>query len=197
MTKHYYSETQDSDITLRTGIVMIRGKAFQFITSSGIFSPKKIDIGTRLLVENMQLYGKKILDAGAGYGVVGIVAAALKPEAEVTMVEINERAATLAEKNARINKVNVRVVKGDFFKPLDNETFDCVLINPPIAAGMSKIRKFLEDSTSHLDSGGVIQLVARHNKGGSVIKKMMQEIFGNVEETKKGSGFRIYLSKKK
>lgn len=174
---------------------MLRGKTFKFLTSSGVFSPKSIDRGTLLLVENMQVNGKRILDVGAGYGVVGIVVAATHPGAEVTMVEINERAVELAEKNAYLNRVGVRIVQGSFFEPLEGEKFDCILSNPPMAIGMGKLGSFIGESKGHLKRGGTLQVVARHNKGGRMLEERMMGVFGNVEQTAKGGGFRVYVSK--
>lgn len=192
---HYYSKKPRSTVRLRAGMMMVRGRAFRFITSSGVFSPKAIDRGTLLLVENMRLHGGKILDMGAGYGVIGIVAAAICPEADVTMVEINERALELAKKNARLNGVSVRILQGDFFEPIKHEKFDCIVMNPPIALGMSKLGAFIADSRRRLNSGGTLQLVARHNKGGRMLEESMFKNFENVEQIAKGGGFRIYVSK--
>jgi 16S rRNA G1207 methylase RsmC len=54
----------------------------------------------------------------------------------------------------------------------------------------------IEGSKSHLERNGLLQLVARHNKGGKDLSKKMNEVFGNVKETAKGSGYRIYVSEK-
>jgi 16S rRNA G1207 methylase RsmC len=39
-----------------------------------------------------------------------------------------------------------------------------------------------------------LQLVARHQKGGKMLEKKMQEVFGNTETLAKKGGFRVYLS---
>ena len=48
----------------------------------------------------------------------------------------------------------------------------------------------------HLEENGNLQIVARHNKGGKELSKKMLEIFGNVKDIAKASGYRIYLSQK-
>lgn len=160
-----------------------------------MFSPKKIDSATLLLIANMEL-GNKILDLGCGYGPIGICAARLKPDSEVTMVEINERAANLAKKNIRSNKItNARVMESDFFEDV-SEDFDTILMNPPISGGLAKIYSAFEQSKEHLLPGGSLQVVARHNKGGARLEAWMGEIFGNVETLVKSGGFRVYKSVK-
>jgi len=54
----------------------------------------------------------------------------------------------------------------------------------------------VEQGRKHLSPGGLFQLVARHNIGGNEFKKKMLEIFGNVTETAKKSGYRIYVSQR-
>jgi 16S rRNA (guanine1207-N2)-methyltransferase len=44
---------------------------------------------------------RRILDLGCGYGVVGIIAAKLAPQAEVILTDPNERAVTLARRKGK------------------------------------------------------------------------------------------------
>ena len=54
----------------------IGGSVFSFETDPAVFSPGKIDAGTRAMLSEADLHpGDKILDLGCGYGVVGIWAA--------------------------------------------------------------------------------------------------------------------------
>ena len=40
----------------------------------------------------------------------------------------------------------------------------------------------------------LLQIVARHNKGGKTLMEKMDEVFGNVKDIAKKSGFRVYIS---
>jgi 16S rRNA G1207 methylase RsmC len=63
-----------------------------------------------------------------------------------------------------------------------------------MAAGRKICYKIIEEAKKHLKKNGTLQLVARHQKGGKMLEKKMQEAFGNVEAIAKKSGFRVYLS---
>ena len=192
--EHYFSSKQTSKEKQRTVGLFINGKNLRFKTSSGMFSPRKVDNATVLLIENMRL-GKRILDLGCGYGPIGIVAASLNPRSQVTMAEINERAVKLAMENAMMNHIpNAFVVRSDFFEKLGEERYDTILMNPPMAIGLKRIFDLIGECKDHLKSKGTLQIVARHGKGGERVEGRMKEVFGNVEEIAKCGGFRVYMS---
>jgi 16S rRNA G1207 methylase RsmC len=193
MTEHYYSKKPKSAPKPRLVSIIVNGKELDFKTSSSMFSPRRIDKATLLLIENM-LPGNKVLDLGCGYGPIGIVVAYAKPECSVTLAEINERAANLARENVALNKVSARVVESDFFRELQDEKFDTILMNPPIAIGMKRLFELIVECKEHLNARGSLQIVARHNKGGSRVETRMEEVFGNVETLVKSGGFRVYMS---
>ena len=102
----------------------------------------------------------------------------------------------LTKKNLKLNDVKGKTIQSDGFKKI-NEEFDAVLLNPPQVAGKDVCFMLIEESFTHLNKGGNLQIVARHNKGGKTLSEKMRSVFGNVEETAKGSGYRVYLSLKK
>jgi len=177
----------------------LRGMGFEFLTSSGIFSHKKLDLGTRLLVESMVLpESGRVLDVGCGYGPVGIVAARLVPGLEVWMTDVNERAVRLAERNCERNDVACVVREGDLYGPVGEMEFDVVLSNPPFSAGMRRVVEPLVDGAwDHLVEGGSLQAVVRTNVGGRALAGLMEGRFGGVEVLGRGSGFRVLRSVKR
>lgn len=196
MAEHYYSEEPTSELKIRQIKAILRGKEFIFYTGSGVFSPEKVDIGTTLLINDSIIEPEaKILDLGCGYGPVGIAIKKIFPETKVFMTEVNQRAVMLAKKNAKLNQTYVSIVQGNLYEGVKEEKFDIILVNPPMAAGKKICFEIIAQAKEHLTKGGTLQLVARHQKGGRELEKKMQEVFGNVEEISKQSGFRIYLSK--
>ncbi|MDP7180534.1 MAG: methyltransferase [Candidatus Woesearchaeota archaeon] len=194
---HYFSKEQKSPLRLSKITANLRNNQFEFYTGSGVFSLKKVDKGTILLIENSTIKPNwKILDLGCGYGPVGISIAKSFPETKVLMTDVNKRAIKLAKMSIELNKTaNVETKCSDKFEKID-QNFDTILLNPPQTAGKQLCFEMIEGSKSHLERNGLLQLVARHNKGGKDLSKKMNEVFGNVKETAKGSGYRIYVSEK-
>lgn len=73
--------------------------------------------------------GFRVLDVGAGSGVLAIAAA--KCGAEALAIEIDKRAAAIAEVNVRQNKIasRVRVIAGDGARHVARRNFDLVFAN--------------------------------------------------------------------
>lgn len=200
MTEHYYSEKQTSEFKPVKMLVRVLGIEFELYAAGGVFSAKKLDIGTRLLIESAKVRkGWKVLDVGCGYGVVGIAIKKKNPSAEVVMSDVNERAVRLAEMNIALHKLEAKAVQSDIFSNplLDSMRFDTILLNPPQTAGKQVCFSMIEQSREHLVKGGLLQLVARSQKGGKHLSKKMEEVFGNVRDTAKKSGYRVYESEKK
>jgi 16S rRNA (guanine1207-N2)-methyltransferase len=195
--EHYFSKRPTSEKNYGLVIAPLRGREYTFLTCSGVFSPTRVDLGTWLLVDSMQVNpNSKVLDIGCGYGVLGIVAASLAPGGSVTMVDVNERAVEFARKNVRRNGVlNAKVKRGDLYFPVSGEKFDVILSNPPFSAGMDVVFGIVSGGREHLNPGGSIQVVARHSKGGRRVEEKMREVYGNCETTGRRSGFRVYLSR--
>jgi tRNA1(Val) A37 N6-methylase TrmN6 len=86
----------------------------------------------------------RILDVGAGVGVVGLCVARRLAGAHITLVERDPQFAALARANIARNGLadRARVIEADITRPLGEcaeltgltESFDCVLANPPYHA---------------------------------------------------------------
>lgn len=194
--EHYYSKYQKSLLNLRKIRQKIKGIEFEFYTGSGVFSKEKIDKGTLLLAESMVVQqNSKVLDIGCGIGIIGIVAAKIF-NANVVMSDINKRAVMLAKMNAKLNGGSFQIYHGSLYQPIKQNNFGAVISNPPQTAGKEICFKLIEESKNHLKTGGSLQLVARHNKGGSTLSKKMKEVFGNLSILAKKSGYWVYKSVK-
>lgn len=197
--EHYFTEKPKSRLRRESFKTRIMGKDILINSSSGIFSVKEIDFGTRLLIENAKINGKEILDLGCGYGIVGIALKKMNPQIDVTMIDVNERAVKASKDNCASNTVDAKVLRSDIFShpDLKDKKFDTILTNPPFSAGKRLCFQFIEQSAAHLNKNGLFELVAPHNKGGESLKRKMLEVFGNAGEIAKKSGFRVYISIKK
>lgn len=198
MSDHYFSAKPSSSDKRGLIKATLRGKKYSFVTSTGVFSAKRIDTGTRVLVENMILPEEgRLLDMGCGIGVIGIVAAQENPSLEVHLTDVNERAFKLTRENMYKNKVtNCHVYHGNLYEPLGELSFDSIISNPPISAGMKKIVfPLVEGAYTRLNSGGTLQLVIQSNKGGKMLAKKLDEVFGSHDVLARKSGFRVLVAR--
>lgn len=174
------------------------GVELKFLTAPGIFSHRRVDTGTRVLIDSMTIPRTGcVLDLGCGWGPIGISIAAAHPETHVVMSDINKRAVWLAVENVKLNNVNAEVRWGDLYDPVEHMKFDTVITNPPISAGRDIITRAVSGARDILVTGGTLQLVVRSSKGRRAISQIMEQVFCNVEEIGKKSGYRVYLSQKR
>ena len=196
--EHYF--TAEPKSKPRFGLIRANlcRKPFKFLTASGVFSKDRIDLGTRLLIENMVLPDKGcVLDLGCGYGPVGITAAASNPCLNVFMVDINIRAVRLARRNVQMNNVNNALVKRGFlYEPVKDVIFDCVLTNPPVSAGMDTVKAMICEAPGHMVEGASLQMVVRSKIAGDRFCRLFEDAFGNVSVLARGSGYRVLNSQK-
>lgn len=185
---------------MRLGIVRasLRGRPFEFITASGVFSKKRVDLGTRLLIESMILPQEGIvLDVGCGYGAVGIAAAVFNPKLHIVMVDLNERAVWLTKQNIKVNHVsNVEVRRGYLYEPVKDLTFNCVLSNPPVSAGIETVKAIVKEAPICMKEKASLQMVLKSKVCGERLLTVFREAFGNVEVLARQSGYRVLMAEK-
>ncbi len=196
--EHYFAAYPKSKARLGLIRTCLRGEPFEFLTSSSVFSKKRIDLGTRLLIESMVLPEKgDVLDVGCGYGAVGIAAAAFCPNLHVVMVDVNARAVWLARQNIELNRVgNVEVRYGYLYEPVRDLTFNCILSNPPVSAGMDTVKTIIVDAPRFMASSALFQMVVRSKIAGKKLPSIFEETFGNVEVLARKSGYRVLMAEK-
>lgn len=193
MVDHYFTKRPTSRDDRGMILYRANGMDFKIITSSGIFSKKKVDDGTDLLIRNMEIEkGDSVLDLGCGYGIIGIAASKVN-DTRVTLTDINQRAVALAKKNLKRNKVkNAEVIASDLYQEVEEEKFHKILCNLPMSAGLETVYRIIDESFSHLEINGKLQVVVR--KGFKRIEERMKIMFGNVKTLDKKSGYRVFSS---
>jgi 16S rRNA (guanine1207-N2)-methyltransferase len=196
--EHYFTANPKSKP--RYGLIRtyLREKPFEFLTASGVFSRRRVDAGTRLLIESMLLPRSGCaLDVGCGYGAIGIAAAAFNPRLHVILVDVNSRAVWLARKNVEKNLVNnAEVRRGRLYAPVKDLTFDCVLSNPPVSAGLEIVKAMIVEAPKRMTCGGVFEMVLKSKVGSKRLRTVFEEAFGNVEVLARESGYRVLMSRK-
>ena len=126
--------------TFLATIESIRAERFEFQleTLPGVFSAKKLDAGSQLLLEALPKFighkpPRRIVDLGCGTGVLGIAAATLWPETQVLLADADARAIECAQLNIRRLGLGDRcqVVWWDALETPPDSRFDLALVNPP------------------------------------------------------------------
>src|SRR5438876_1110390 len=193
---HYFSREPKSKHEEFKIQAFLRGKQYTFITDSSVFSKRRVDTGTRILIENMEIKsGDVVCDLGCGYGALGIVAADLASNGAAFLIDSNKRAISLAARNIRLNRVSNGIAQaGSMFNPVEGRVFNVILTNPPIRAGKTLVNKFIEESFHHMAKGGVFYLVARTRQGAKTFKNETQRVFSNANYVAIQSGYRVDAS---
>ena len=167
---------------------VMRGKKLQFKTSSSVFSKEKIDFGTKVLVEAVDVKADEmLLDVGCGYGVIGISLSFFCDTA--VLLDINARACQLSKENIWLNRIsNAYVICGS---PPCVSKFEVVAMNPPLRAGKKVVFQLIEESKACLTSEGRMYLVARTRQGAKSIYAFMEELFSSVSYASLKGGYRV------
>ena len=166
-------------------------KNFSLYTDNGVFSKDKLDYGTRILLENIDINNLKgrVLDLGCGIGVVGIILGTLNKNISIDMVDINERAIILTKDNVKFNNINNNVFVSNVYSNI-NGKYNYIITNPPIRAGKEVVRKFLLGGYDYLTDDGILYFVMRKDHG---VKSMIKELVNiyEVDIVNKEKGFYI------
>ena len=170
--QHYFSAQPQA--SHRPGMVraILPDLYLELETDAGVFSPGRLDPGTRLLLEAAPPppASGNLLDLGCGYGPVACVLAARSPAATVWAVDVNERALELCERNAaRAGLPNVRcVTPGDSAVP---DRLDAIWSNPPVRIGKEPLHELLRGWLGRLD--GQAHLVVGRNLGADSLARWL------------------------
>src|SRR5699024_2330861 len=131
--EHYYSKDPQSTFVTETWEYSFNDILFTFTSGSGVFSKGRIDFGSALLIKSFQEppFKGNILDFGCGYGAIGIILAKIYENRNIHMIDINERAIKLANKNIEQNHItNAKVIHSDGTTVFSNkEKFAAVVMN--------------------------------------------------------------------
>lgn len=159
---------------------------------------------TEILVEEVikiaQKYNSpKILDLCTGSGAIAISIKKFVPNADITAVDISEKALEVAQKNAKRLDAEINFVKSDLFDKLENKKYDIIVSNPPYIRkdeikklseevqkepkialdggedGLDFYRIITEESINYLKTGSFLCFEIGYNQKNDVIKIIEDE----------------------
>ena len=177
----------------KTVKVIIKNTHLKFIVDNGVFSKKGLDFGTRTLLENIQGIKGDVLDFGCGYGPIGIFIKKTS-SSNVDMIDINDRAISLAKKNAKLNEVDVNIFKSNIYENIDKK-YDYIITNPPIRVGKKILYEILFKAKEYLKENGKLLFVINKNGGAKSVLKDLEKEY-EVDVITKNKGFYIICAKK-
>ena len=192
MDEHYF--TADPSVAFKRAPVhaSVWGQELDLVSGSGVFAQGRVDIGTAILFRETEPPAPGlILDLGCGYGLIGLAAAAAVPGADVTAVDVNERAVLLANENAaslgvadRFRAVTPDAVGAD-------ATYDEIWSNPPIRIGKEALHELLLTWLPRLAPGGRAVMVVGKNLGADSLQRWLGEQGYPTVRLASAKGFRV------
>lgn len=216
-------DTVDTDVAASFHAMLqrrIAGEPVAYLTGRQGFWTLKLEVGpatliprpeTELLVELAlaripERQPARIADLGTGSGAIALAIASERPKSWVIATDASSAALDVARRNAISNSIaNIEFRRGDWFAPLQDETFDIIASNPPYIAegdphldkgdlrfepdtalssgadGLNAIRTIVGHSGAHLDAGGWLLLEHGWDQGDAVRGLLADAGFIDVE----------------
>ena len=200
--QHYFTPSPDVKLKIHVVTASLRRHMYLFKTVNGVFSFKKIDLGTSILIEHMTIPHAEsfLLDLGCGFGPIGIVLARESPKSQIYMLDVNKNAMWCAKENIKYNiqdyKGRVYTLLGDYFDPLrgKNITFDAIYTNPPLRKGRKEFLEICHEVRNHLRPSGFFQFVIKKKMGASFVFDYLLKAFSseNIDVICKRSGYWVF-----
>ena len=192
MADHYFSARPGAPHRPGQVRVILPDVYLELATDAGVFSPGRLDPGTRLLLEEAPPPPARgdVLDLGCGYGPVACVLAARSPGAAVWAVDVNERAVELARANAASAQAPNVTAATPGQVPADAQ-FDAIYSNPPVRVGKAPLHRLLLDWLPRLKPGGAAYLVVQRNLGSDSLQRWLAEAGWTVRRAAARGGYRV------
>src|SRR5215203_1619983 len=146
-----------------------RAAVMRIVVFPGVLRPPSDAalLGGVMARDGSGLRGRQMLDLCSGTGILGL-----------TAVDLSRRAVLNARLNARLNGLELTVLRGDLFEPVEGRRFDLIVSNPPYIPapadaetrgaarawdagpdGRVFLDRICDRAAGHLRSGGRILLV--------------------------------------
>ena len=173
------------------------GHELEFHTTWGLFSPRAIDEGTRLLLEHLEpAPDERAIDLGCGYGPLGLAIARAAPRGNCLMVDKDFVAVEYANANARRNRIaNAQAMLSDGLRHVPPQTFTLAVTNLPAKTSKEHYYLFFHDIHDRLEPGGRFYVVVISGLR-QFIARAFEETFGNHRKIKQGRQYTVALAER-
>ena len=181
--------------------ITIAGITLTIASLPGVFSQKKLDVGTALLLDNLpKTMQGKVLDFGCGAGVISCFIGKKFTDTKLSLLDVSALAIASAKKTLLLNNLTGNVFASNSLSDV-TESYQHIVSNPPFHQGTKTnyqaTEEFLQGISKHLISdknkSNDITIVAN-----SFLQYLpiMQQHIGKIETIAKKHGFTIYYHKK-
>ena len=190
---HYFSQEPKSEYQPKQIELDVAGEVFQVSTASGIFSPLRLDVGTAVLIDHLELAPKdgNILDLGCGWGPIALNLAKHSPKAKVWALDVNSRSLELTAENAKtLGLSNIQTATADSVP--EGIKFSGIWSNPPIRIGKKELHGLLLTWLPRLEKGGSAYLVVQKNLGSDSLQKWLTETLSEGYEVSRLTSIKTY-----
>jgi 16S rRNA (guanine1207-N2)-methyltransferase len=192
MGEHYFTRRPTTPSRTGTVHLVLPDLHLRLTTDRGMFSPDRIDPGTRILLETAPTppaHGN-LLDLGCGYGPIALTMARRSSQATVWGVDVNERAIEMGQINAQTARLdNVRFTLSDKIDP--ELRFAAIWSNPPMHIGKQALHELLERWLSRLVPGGRAHLVVHRHLGADSLQRWLSDRGRPATRLTSRSGYRV------
>ena len=203
--------------------VLKTGKPYQQILGHTEFYGKKFFVDENVLIprpeteelvelakieiQNLKskIQNLKLLDIGTGSGIIPITLKKHFPNAEISAIDISEKALEIAKKNADFHKTEINFIQKDYLNTELTENYDIIISNPPYIGIEENIeiedsvkgfepnialfsptsdalifyKKIAKDGEKYLNENGMIFLEINQKLGKETL-----ELFSNYSESR-------------
>jgi 16S rRNA G1207 methylase RsmC len=176
----------------------VAGVKLKAETRPDLFSPKDLDRGSRLLLEQLSdAEYASALDWGCGWGAMTLWLAKHRPSAQVLALDSDIGAIKSTEANVQLNALtNVEVVISHGYEDISTEqSFDLIISNPPTHRGREVVETMIAESKQRLAKGGRLIIVVEARLKPWVQRALTAE-FGACEVLARSSKHVVILALK-
>lgn len=176
---------------------VLAGESLEFVTTWGLFSPRRIDDGTRLLLAHAEVRpADRCLDLGCGYGPIGLTFARKAHQGRCTLVDKDFVAVEYSRRNAELNGLaNVDCLLSNGFAQIAERRFDVIASNLPAKVGRELLYTYLLDAWDQLNPGGRLYVVTITGLR-RFIERGFREVFGNYDKLKQGRDYTVAVARR-
>ena len=163
----------------------------------GVFSQAKLDIGTKVLLENLPSFPSgELLDFGCGAGVIAAFIGNTTENITLSLTDVSALALASAEKTLSLNQLSGTIFPTNSLNNISKQ-YQHVISNPPFHQGINThyqaTESFLNGINQHINPNGSLTIVAN-----SFLQYLpiMQKTFAKVGKLQQEKGFTVYHAHK-